>query len=115
MAERSNAAVLKTVVPARVPGVRIPLSPQLYYEQEIERSLVLFGEMPERSNGAVSKTVVLRKRDRGFESLSLRIIFNMNRIVTISKCEDIFQEFQDTPIGKLIEYCTYWSQQMCNG
>ena len=27
MAERSNAAVLKTVVPARVPGVRIPLSP----------------------------------------------------------------------------------------
>ena len=27
MAERSNAAVLKTVVPATVPGVRIPLSP----------------------------------------------------------------------------------------
>ena len=28
--------------------------------------------MPERSNGAVSKTVVLLSRDRGFESLSLR-------------------------------------------
>ncbi len=28
--------------------------------------------MPERSNGAVSKTVVLGDRDRGFESLSLR-------------------------------------------
>ena len=27
MAERSNAAVLKTVEPLRVPGVRIPLSP----------------------------------------------------------------------------------------
>ncbi len=27
MAEWSNAAVLKTVGPARVPGVRIPLSP----------------------------------------------------------------------------------------
>ena len=27
MAERSNAAVLKTVEPARAPGVRIPLSP----------------------------------------------------------------------------------------
>ena len=30
------------------------------------------GEMPERSNGAVSKTVVLGNWDRGFESLSLR-------------------------------------------
>jgi hypothetical protein len=29
MAERSNAAVSKTVVLARVPGVRIPLSPQI--------------------------------------------------------------------------------------
>ena len=28
--------------------------------------------MPEWSNGAVSKTVVPRNRDRGFESLSLR-------------------------------------------
>ena len=28
--------------------------------------------MPERSNGAVSKTVVLLPRDRGFESPSLR-------------------------------------------
>ena len=28
MAERSNAAVLKTVVPSRVPGVRIPFPPQ---------------------------------------------------------------------------------------
>ena len=28
MAEWSNAAVLKTVVRSRVPGVRIPLSPQ---------------------------------------------------------------------------------------
>ncbi len=28
MAERSNAAVLKTVVPLREPGVRIPFSPQ---------------------------------------------------------------------------------------
>jgi hypothetical protein len=27
MAERSMAAVLKTAVPGRVPGVRIPLSP----------------------------------------------------------------------------------------
>ncbi len=31
-----------------------------------------FGEMPEWSNGAVSKTVVPLCRDRGFESLSLR-------------------------------------------
>ncbi len=32
------------------------------------------GEMPEWSNGAVSKTAVLGNRDRGFESLSLRQI-----------------------------------------
>ena len=32
MAERSNAAVLKTVEPARAPGVRIPLSPLLSAE-----------------------------------------------------------------------------------
>ena len=30
MAERTIASVLKTVVPARVPGVRIPLSPQIW-------------------------------------------------------------------------------------
>src|SRR5262245_10726335 len=30
------------------------------------------GEVPERSNGAVSKTVVLLTGDRGFESLPLR-------------------------------------------
>ena len=30
MAEWSNAAVLKTVVRSRGPGVRIPLSPQIY-------------------------------------------------------------------------------------
>ena len=59
MAERSNAAVLKTVVPVTEPGVRIPLSP-------------LLGEMAEWSNAADSKSVVLLRRDRGFESLSLR-------------------------------------------
>ena len=32
MAEWSNAAVLKTVVPLREPGVRIPLSPRLKCE-----------------------------------------------------------------------------------
>ena len=58
MAERSNAAVLKTVVPVTEPGVRIPLSP--------------LGEMAERSNAAVSKTVVRQPADRGFESPSLR-------------------------------------------
>ena len=59
MAERSNAAVLKTVVPVTEPGVRIPLSPHS-------------GEMAERSNAAVSKTVVRLSADRGFESPSLR-------------------------------------------
>lgn len=31
MAEWLNAAVLKTVVPSRVPGVRIPLPPPLSF------------------------------------------------------------------------------------
>lgn len=34
MAERSNAAVLKTVVPLREPGVRIPFSPQKHNQNE---------------------------------------------------------------------------------
>ena len=33
---------------------------------------IVIGEMPERSNGAVSKTVDLGNWIRGFESLSLR-------------------------------------------
>src|SRR5262245_28643466 len=35
------------------------------------------GEVPERSNGAVSKTVVLLAGDRGFESLPLRQIIDL--------------------------------------
>ena len=59
MAERFKAAVLKTVDP-KGPGVRIPLSPQTMFAP----SGLFFiakgseGEMPERSNGTVSKTVV---------------------------------------------------------
>ena len=71
MAERSNAAVLKTVEPVRVPGVRIPLSPPKKVN-EAKGSHFFQGEMPERSNGAVSKTVDLSNWVRGFESLSLR-------------------------------------------
>jgi hypothetical protein len=38
MAEWSNAAVLKTVVPLREPGVRIPFSPRLRCEIGRERA-----------------------------------------------------------------------------
>jgi hypothetical protein len=37
------------------------------------------GEVPERSNGAVSKTVVLFAGDRGFESLPLRQLIDFAR------------------------------------
>ena len=46
----------------------------------------LVGEVPERSNGAVSKTVVLLAGDRGFESLPLR------------QWLDIISEIQRSPI-----------------
>jgi hypothetical protein len=36
MAERSNAAVLKTVDPVRGPGVRIPLSPPLTHQNTLK-------------------------------------------------------------------------------
>ena len=39
MAEWSNAAVLKTVEPARTPGVRIPLSPHLHYQNKLKPGL----------------------------------------------------------------------------
>jgi hypothetical protein len=40
----------------------------------LSHCLRLHGEVPERSNGAVSKTVVPLAGDRGFESLPLRSI-----------------------------------------
>ena len=42
------------------------------------------GEVPERSNGAVSKTVVLLAGDRGFESLPLRHLHNANAAMAAS-------------------------------
>jgi hypothetical protein len=57
MAERSNAAVLKTVDP-KGPGVRIPLSPLISSKKAAIFIFIRKGELPERSNGAVSKTVV---------------------------------------------------------
>jgi hypothetical protein len=39
------------------------------------------GEVPERSNGAVSKTVVLLAGDRGFESLPLRQLTDTTRLL----------------------------------
>jgi hypothetical protein len=63
MAERSNAAVLKTVVPrTRDRG----------FESLFLREEGVPGEMAEWSNAAVSKTVVSSNWDRGFESPSLR-------------------------------------------
>ena len=37
MPERSNGTVLKTVVPERVPWVRIPPSPQLQFMDKFEK------------------------------------------------------------------------------
>jgi hypothetical protein len=69
MAEWSNAAVLKTVVPSREPGVRIPLSPPGENAEDFLIFCFIFRRdagVVER--GAVSKTVVLLSRNRGFES-----------------------------------------------
>ena len=46
-------------------------------------SVLNSGEMAEWSNAAVSKTVVLQSRDRGFESPSLR---NYKKIPSRHKC-----------------------------
>jgi hypothetical protein len=45
MAERSNAAVLKTVEPLRVPGVRIPLSPQRKCEYDVGALITVLFEI----------------------------------------------------------------------
>jgi hypothetical protein len=72
MAEWSNAAVLKTVVPQGTGGSNPSFSATIETGGRLRSLVFLFGEMPEWSNGAVSKTVVLGNWDRGFESLSLR-------------------------------------------
>lgn len=71
MAERSIAAVLKTVIQKCIGGSNPSVSAEkatlkgcFYYVKRL-------GEMPEWSNGAVSKTVE-RYAFQGFESLSLR-------------------------------------------
>src|SRR5437764_14924261 len=46
----------------------------------------LHGEVPERSNGAVSKTVVLLAGDRGFESLPLRQNFDSIEKLAFADC-----------------------------
>lgn len=68
MAERSIAAVLKTVKPKGFGGSNPSVSANLQAEPA---SLEQSGEMPEWSIGAVSKTVE-RSAFQGFESLSLR-------------------------------------------
>jgi hypothetical protein len=71
MAERSNAAVLKTVVPfTRDRGFESLFLREL--SADCSALSTQTGEMAERSNAAVSKTVVPFTRDRGFESPSLR-------------------------------------------
>lgn len=70
MAERSIAAVLKTVIQKCIGGS----NPSVSAESNSNGLLFFYkgwGEMPEWSNGAVSKTVE-RYAFQGFESLSLR-------------------------------------------
>jgi hypothetical protein len=73
MAERSNAAVLKTVVPATVPGVRIPLSPQIHeharqrraclFLQYLHRKLFLQGANTAKTNNCGAATVFMGMLD----------------------------------------------------
>jgi hypothetical protein len=53
-------------------------------EPVLSRSGRLQGEVPERSNGAVSKTVVPLAGDRGFESLPLRHFTQNLGVISIS-------------------------------
>lgn len=78
MAEWSIAAVLKTVEVSKPPGVRIPLPPHQdsgFVVAFFVGCGIVAGEMAERLNAAVSKTVVRLTVDRGFESPSLRRLF----------------------------------------
>ena len=52
-------------------------SPCVPPAEQLSRCRRLQGEVPERSNGAVSKTVVPLAGDRGFESLPLRQFDNI--------------------------------------
>lgn len=75
MAERSKAAVLKTVELERVPGVRIPLSPL-----KKSASSFLFKRPLERcQSGRMgrSRKPLYSFEYRGFESLSLRKVLTV--------------------------------------
>ena len=76
MAEWSNAAVLKTVELARVPGVRIPLSPPLARIPCKGLTLFFFArqilERCQSGRMGRSRKPLYSFEYRGFESLSLR-------------------------------------------
>ena len=67
MAEWSNAAVLKTVELARVPGVRIPFSPQ--QKEWSDASLFLFSETS--PNARIRKKFLKTKMKRSEASFFL--------------------------------------------
>ena len=70
MAERSNAAVLKTVVRATGPGVRIPLSPPKEFQtQSKPRKLQCLRGFPTHAGETRRpRTLDLRRRGAGFRN-----------------------------------------------
>jgi hypothetical protein len=71
-----RAAALSAKAPSRLPcqlgSKTLICSLAVPKEPVVAHCLRSVGEVPERSNGAVSKTVVPLAGDRGFESLPLR-------------------------------------------
>src|ERR1700730_14644554 len=63
---------------------RVPIRGLSRRSVMLSRCRRLCGEVPERSNGAVSKTVVPLAGDRGFESLPLRHLITYYLIKTIT-------------------------------
>ena len=61
MAECSMAVVLKTTVPGRVPGVRIPLSPPTFAKRSLRSRLRLAGQASPQALATLRLRVSLRR------------------------------------------------------
>ena len=67
MAEWSMAAVLKTAVPERVPGVRIPLSPPAFAQRHLSFALS-FGWASQFKTRVAGRRAVARSPKAGLSS-----------------------------------------------
>lgn len=90
MAERPIAAVLKTVEPARVPGVQIPLSPLFFSTQLIKKRQVAYFVYTYLKKARFRKYLIISVSINSFYNISVNIV---NFVSANRRCRHYFGVF----------------------